>query len=539
MKRPVVTRKRILILLPAALLLSWLLWPLGDRRFAIEADIKKIHYKEQFLASLRARSQRKGKRPNIVVILADDLGKTDISLYGGRHLQTPHIDSIGTGGVTFTEAYCSAPVCSPSRASLLTGRYQQRYGFYRQPMSRYPRNRLEMLVAKYMIFTGDWRPDYMNATPRAEDIRRQGIPESEITLGDLLKGTGYRTAITGKWHLGHEKFFLPNSRGFEEQYGFYEAFSLYSPVDDPDIINHRHDYFASQHIWGQGREGTCAVRRNDTVIDEKKYLTFRIAEEANSFIQKNRKQPFFLYVPFNAPHTPFQAPKKYVQRFSHIKDKNKRIYYAMIAALDDAVGSILQTIKDENIEEDTLVFFASDNGGATYTGATENAPLKGGKFSNFEGGINIPLMMRQPGVVPGGKKNHEPTILMDVFATAVGAAGAILPGDRNFDGVDLLASTVSGKKKAPRALYWKSGYNRAIRKGKYKLILNDRSGSILLYDLKKDKVEAHNLKGNRPEIVNELLKDLEYWEKKMVPPLWPGFMNYRFKIDGESYMFSI
>ncbi len=540
MKIPRLTGKGLLIIIIITILITWLLWPLEDDRFAIEVNTAGIAEKKNFLRDLRRRKSTAGKGPNIIIILADDLGKTDISLYGGKTVATPNIDSIGKGGVTFSEAYCSAPVCSPSRASLLTGRYQQRFGFHRQPMTRYPRNRMEMLIAKYFIFTGDWRPDYITSTPREKDIRRQGLPVEEILLPEILSAAGYRTCITGKWHLGHEEAFIPNNRGFHEQYGFYEAFSLYAPVDSPGMVNHRHDYFASRHIWGQGREGTCAIRRNNTVVKEDEYLTFRIAEEANSFIKKNRGRPFFIYVPFSAPHTPFQAPGSYTKRFSHVRDKNKRVYYAMISALDDAVGSILQTLRKENISRETLVFFASDNGGATYTGATENAPLRGGKFSQFEGGLNIPCMMQWPGQIPPGQRCRAPVMLMDFFTTALRAARIVPTGDRIYDGIDLLSLAGKGKRELQnRSLFWKTGYNRAIRRGPYKLIIDDRNGTLLLYDLYRDKVERYNLAGKHPEIIKELMKELQTWERKLKPPLWPGFMNYRFSIDGKDFFFSI
>jgi arylsulfatase A-like enzyme len=238
--------------------------------------------------------------------------------------------------------------------------------------------------------------------------------------------------------LGHTNGFTPLERGFDYHYGFYQAFSLFAHEDNPDIINHHHSDFTDKMIWGNGRVGTGRIRRDTTIIDEKAFLTEKFAEEATAFIDKNKKKPFLLYVPFNAPHTPFQVRKKYYARFAHIKDENKRVYYAMISALDDAIAQILQKVKDEGLEENTLIVFASDNGGATYTHATTNAPLKGGKFSHFEGGINVPFALRWKGKIKAHTVYNQPVSTLDIFATIASAIGAKLPSDRTYDGVDLV-----------------------------------------------------------------------------------------------------
>jgi arylsulfatase A-like enzyme len=450
------------------------------------------------------------------------------------------MDSLGYDGVTFTEAYCTSPICSPSRAGMLTGRYQQRYGYEVQPQNRYARNRLELFVVEHFIDTGGWFLVENRGTPRKAEMKKQGLPPSEITLGELLGNYGYSTGITGKWHLGFEEEFIPNNRGFDYQYGFYEAFSLFSPVDDPDVVHHRHDYFASKHIWKQERTGTSAIRRNHQVIEEPEYLTFRIAEEANAFMRRNREEPFFLYVPFSAPHTPFQAPRDYVDLFEHVEDVNKRVYYAMIKALDDAVGSILGTLEELGLEENTLILFASDNGGATYTGATENAPLKGGKFSNFEGGINVPATARWPGVIPEGSVFTPPVSLLDFFTTAARTAGAPLPEDRVYDGVDLIPY-LTGKAEGPphEALYWRAAYNKAVRTGRWKLIIDEKADRTFLYDMETDKIERQNLAAERPEVTAELKEMLTAWESELMEPLWPRVMDFRFDIDGEIYDFAL
>jgi arylsulfatase A-like enzyme len=222
---------------------------------------------------------------------------------------------------------------------------------------------------------------------------KMGMPPSEILLSEILQARGYATGIMGKWHLGAGDHAIPSNRGFDTQYGFYEAYSLYmADTSDPTIVNQRHSDFSDPFIWGKGRTGTCAIRWNNEVIEEKYYLTDRIAEEANTFITAHAKEPFFLYVPFLAPHTPFQATKAYYDKLGHIKDRNQRVYNAMILQLDDAVGSIIRHLEQQGLAQNTLIFFMSDNGGAHYTHATDNAPHKGGKFTNFEGGLNVPFM---------------------------------------------------------------------------------------------------------------------------------------------------
>ena len=523
----------------AAPLLCFLLWPLDDEKYAISFNRAMIDRKNAFLEE-RRRAARPPRRPNIIILIADDLGMNDISLYGGMNVQTPNIDAIGREGATFNEAYCTSSISSPSRAGMLTGRYQQRFGHETQPNSRYPKNRLEYYAFKYLVDTGDWKVADADGVPAKEDIAKQGLPPSEITLAELLSAGGYDTAISGKWHLGYNEPLLPGNRGFARQYGCYEAFTLYAPVDSPGIVNHRHDYFADRHIWSQERKGPCAIMRNGRIIDEKEYLTFAIAREAVNFIGEKHAGPFFLYVPFTAPHTPFQATKEYYDRFAHVADTNKRTYYAMIAALDDAVGMITRKVKEAGLDNDTVIFFASDNGGATYTGATDNAPLKGGKFTNFEGGLGVPCAMRWKGRVPAGTVYRNPVSLFDFFTTCASAAGSVLPGDREIDGVDLLPYLTGKKGGEPhRALFWRAGYNRAVRMGQWKLIMDERTGRRLLYDMTADRIERRDLSAENPDIVEKLAGEFSSWEKGMASPAWPRVMDYRFVFDGEEFYYEL
>jgi arylsulfatase A-like enzyme len=270
------------------------------------------------------------------------------------------------------------------------------------------------------------------------------------------------------------------------------------------------------------------------------YLTTRFAEEACQFIRQNDRHPFLLYLPFNAPHTPFQVPKSYADKFAHIKDKNKRVYYGMIAALDDAIGEILHQVKMSGIEENTLIFFTSDNGGATYTGATSNGDLNGGKITNFEGGLNVPFIIKWKGILEPGKTYNYPVSLMDVFTTSIAAGHIPMPQNYALDGIDIMPHLSGMKTQAPHEyLFWRTGFNKTVRNGKWKLIVNSRDDFLMLYDMGSDRQEKYDLKHRHPDIVNHLLKKLTVWEEGMKLPAWPGVMEYEEEINGVKMRFAL
>jgi arylsulfatase A-like enzyme len=513
---------------------------LTSDKWKIEPDSSKVDFHTRFLAEKPLKPV--GNRPNIVLILADDLGKMDVSLYGGKNMQTPNIDAIGKNGVTFTEGYITSPICSPSRAGMLTGRYQQRFGYEYQPHDRYPKNELEYFVYQNFLDTKDWRLTHEKSFPKFEEIVKQGLPLTEFTLSELLQKQGYATGIVGKWHLGVEEHCWPNKRGFDYQYGFYEAYSLYQPdTSDANTLNQHHKDFSDKWIWGKGRTGNCAIRCNNVVVEDSVYLTERLANQAVEFIDQHAEgDPFFLYVPFSAPHTPFQVTREYYDRFPHVKDRNKRIYYGMIAALDDAVGRITAELKEKGLEENTMIWFLSDNGGATYTMATDNAPLKGGKFTNFEGGLNVPFMLQWKGKIPSATYFSNPIISLDIFQTCADVANVSLPNDRTYDGVNLLPYVLKQKGNAPHeALFWRSHYTWAVRQGPWKLIVDEMSGHHVLYDLVVDKNEQHNLYLQSSEIVKMLEARYQGWEKQTIPPLWPRVMDYRFPTEDGDFNFPL
>ena len=480
-------------------------------------------------------------RPNIVLILADDLGKYEVSAYGAEHIHTPYIDELAREGVLFKDAYVTAPICAPSRAGLLTGRYQQRFGFETQPIEFYPTNLIEYLSGKYFLGADEWKISTNPRYPREWQIAKQGIPPTELTLAEALKMRGYVTGITGKWHLGiHNKWHIPNKRGFDFQYGFAGAFSLYTPEkSSAGYVNHIQDSFSAKYQWESGRKENGAITLNNKVISEEDYLTFAIRDRAIQFIKDHRNEPFFLYVPFSAPHIPFQAPVDYYCLYSDVEDENKRVYYAMISALDDAIGDIHNTIKSLGLEENTIIYFLSDNGGAAYTMATDNGPLKGGKLTPFEGGVNIPFIMKWKGKIAPGTIYEKPVLSLDVFATSTAAAGCKLPDDRVYDGVNIIEYLDDTKKEEPHdIIYWRADHVSAMRSGNYKIITSTRDDWVHLYDLEKDMAEDKDLQNDKPGLRRELLEQHRSWQLELPKkPLWPRIMDRKFVIGGVEYLF--
>jgi arylsulfatase A-like enzyme len=525
-------------LLAAAATLGWAAWPSGDPRLAIVFDDAATRAAKEFLAAPVVPSTH--RPPNVVVILADDLGKYDVDVYGRSPTPTPNISRLAAQGITFTAGYVTAPVCSPSRAALMTGRYPQRFGFELLTHERYPRNRLEWWASR-VFFTGHgWHAVDRLMAPTHADVLRQGLPPDEITLAELLRKHGYRTGIFGKWHLGIGEQSLPTTRGFDYHYGFYEAFSLYDDPDDPDIVNSRGNYFADRYQWWQGRSGNSAIRRNGAIVEEHEYLTKQIAREAIAWMDAQKDAPFFAYIPFNAPHAPLQAPSEYVKRFDGVSNPDQRVYYGMIAALDDAVGEVLAAIDRSGRAGETIVFFASDNGAASYTGIVDNSPLRQGKLTNFEGGINVPFLARWPQRLTAGATYREPVSTLDVFATIARAAGATLPTDRQYDGVDLLPYLTGERVQPPHeALFWRAEGHRAVRAGRYKLIADARTGARVLFDLDADPSESHDLAAEQPAVAADLEARLRAWESGLIPPRWPQVLEYRFAEGGKEFVFPL
>jgi arylsulfatase A-like enzyme len=522
----------------AAAPVVYLLWPLKSSEFRIKWNQDAIDAKHQLLSSMK-NNKNKGSLPNVLLIVADDLGVNDISFFGNGKVNTPNIDGIGHAGVGFRQAYTASPLCSPSRASILTGMYPQRYGFEFQMHDRYLANRLEYYGFRYFIQGDIWRAKPMEKVPRREDIDRQGLPPDQITIADLLKTEGYSTGIIGKWHTGWQPENMPKSLGFDEQYGFFDAHTLYSPIGTEGVTDQRIEKdFTDKYNWKLARKGWHGIFRNYQRIEEKEYLTDAITRESTDFIRKHKEGPFFLMVAYNAPHTPLQAPDEYVKMFSNEPDPVKRVYYAMIKKLDDDVGKLMDLLTSEGLDSNTLVIFLSDNGAAAYTFATDNKPLRGGKITNFEGGIRIPMFVRWPGKIDPGQVFDPPVITMDVFPTIAGAAGFPLPSDRTIDGIDLLRYVKNRDSIPPHPnLFWQRGSSRAIRSGDWKVIWNVEFGDTLLYNLAKDPDEINDLFPQDQAIARKLSRIHSEWSDSLPEPLWPPVVWFREKVDDRYFYF--
>jgi arylsulfatase A-like enzyme len=506
-------------------------------KWKIKKDKDMALGKETYLSKTE---NPKSDAPNVIMIVCDDLGKYEVSAYGVDHISTPNIDRIGNEGVVFEQGYVTAPTCSPSRAGMMTGRTQNRYGFETQVMEFYPTNMVEYLSGRYMVNTGDFvlntKPEY----PSEWQVEKQGVPPTEIVLSEAMKKYGYATGMTGKWHLGASKHQIPTARGFDYQYGFLGAFSLYTKEHETNgVIHYNHTSFSGKYQWNSGRYGQGAIQEQGMDIEEDQYLTFAIRDKAMHYIEENKDNPFFLYCTFSAPHVPFQVPVDYYCMYSHVEDEQKRIYYGMISALDDAIGSILDRLDSLGIAENTIIYLISDNGGAAYTGATDNGPLKGGKLTQFEGGINVPFMMKWPAKIPAGLRYEKPVISTDIFATTIANIGGTLPSDRVYDGVDLLPFLTGLDAGDPHEqLFWRADHIWAIRDGDFKLILSARDGWAELYNIRTDMSESINLKDDMPDLYQALYsKHMEWQEAMPEKPLWPRIMDHHFMLDSIEYLF--
>ena len=418
-------------------------------------------------AGQTARTRK--KQPNIIVIISDDMGYADIGCHGCKDIATPNIDSVARKGIRFTNGYVSCPVCSPTRAGLATGRYQQRFGHE------------------------------FNTGPPPGGLREHvGLPLTEVTIADVLKSAGYVTGAVGKWHLGMAPHFHPLKRGYDEFFGFLHGGHSYI---DPGL-------------------GTFnPILRGTEPVDEKEYLTDAFSREAVAFVERHHDESFFLYLAYNAVHTPMQTPQRYQNSFQHITNPKRQVYAGMLTAMDEGIGKLLSKLRELGLEEDTLLFFVNDNGGPTGANGSRNDPLRATKGTMYEGGIRVPFMVQWPRRLKAGRVYNHPVIALDILPTAAAAAGAKLPGDRKLDGVNLLPYLTGKKKKSPHeTLFWRSAQNHAVRKGNFKLVkMGAETG---LFDLASDVGETKDLKAEQPDVLKEMEKTYERWNSRMIEPVW-------------------
>jgi arylsulfatase A-like enzyme len=424
------------------------------------------------------------ERPNVVFILADDLGYGDLGCMGCQDIATPNIDRIAKEGVIMTDFYSNAPVCTPTRAGFMLGRWQQRVGI---------EFAFGYQVEQMKKVKGEWVPE--------PDMHGLGLPLGEVTVAERMREAGYVTGAFGKWHLGFKDEYNPVKRGFNEFFG-----ELLGHVD-----YYRHRYY----------DGTVGIREGLKEVDLKgRYFTDLVNERAAAFVKKHAggEKPFFLYVPHLAVHAPFQAPDApetpMVTKETMLQG-SRAIYKAMLERVDAGVGMILKELEVAGVADKTLVVFSSDNGGERWA---SNAPLFHHKATLWEGGIRVPCLMRWPGKIAEGSRSSVPGITMDLSATFLTAAGGQLPKEKPFDGVDLLPLVGGETKVAERDFCWRMQRSnrtmKAIRRGKWKYV-NDGNTMDLLFDLEVDAGERTNLHFRQPEVVVDLKKRLADWEAEM------------------------
>ncbi len=449
--------------------------------------------------------------PNIIVLLADDLGYGELGCQGNEEIPTPHIDSIAANGVRFTNGYVTGPNCSPSRAGFLSGRIPTRFGYENNPIG------------------------HRNEDPAI------GFPTSETTLAETMQDAGYTTGLLGKWHLGGTAAYHPFRHGFEEFFGFmHEGHYFVQPpyegvttmlrrktLPDGEVGRWIGKKKLIYHKWPSNEPDYDAdnpIIRGGQPVMETEYLTDALTREAVDFIDRHDDKPFFLYLAYNAVHSPLQGADAYMRKFSHIQDIQRRIFAAMLANMDDSVGAVMKQLRKSGLEENTLVFFLSDNGGPTRELTSSNAPLRGQKGMMYEGGLRVPFMVQWKGTLPKGKVYNHPVTSLDIYATAAANAKATAP--ENIEGVDLIPYLTSKRSDRPHdTLFWRQGNKAGLRHGDLKLVRMGGRKAVgnakwELYDLSKDISEERNLAKANPEHLSELVALWKKMNGEMQEPLF-------------------
>lgn len=431
----------------------------------------------------------KAQKPNILVVLCDDLGYNDVSFNGSKDIRTPNLDSLAKSGVVFNSAYVAHPFSGPSRASLLTGRYPHVIG------------------TPYNLRDEGYESDL-------------GVPVSETYISNVLQNAGYFTSAIGKWHLGDGERFTPNKRGFDEFYGFLGGGHKYFPEEFNKM------YLNQVQAGKYPINGyLLPLKHNKETVDEKEYITDALSREAINSINmsKDKKKPFFIYLAYNAPHVPLEAKIEDLAQFPDIKDNDRKAYAAMVYAVDRGVGDIVKTLRANNQLDNTLIVFLSDNGGNTDHGAN-NDPLKGTKGDTWEGGYRTPMFFHWPAKIQAGKRYDDLVSALDLYPTFVNMAGAKLPKGKVLDGVDIMNDVIDGKAKDKErmifALRYREGYSDVgVRQGDWKATRmgNEPWG---LYNVSKDMGEHKDLSGQNPEKLKKLVAAAVKWSQSHVKPLW-------------------
>lgn len=431
------------------------------------------------------------ERPNILVILTDDMGYGDVGFNGSKDIKTPSLDALANSGTVFTSAYNVHPFCGPSRAGIMTGRYPHKFG------------------AQFNLPTSN----------RSGGI---GIPKNETYISSVLQNSGYFTGAIGKWHLGEEEDFHPNNRGFDEFYGF---------------LNGGHHYFPEQFKArykkqkAQGLEHSIfhylrPLEHNGIEVDEKEYITDGLSREATRFIKtsaKNKDQPFFLYLAYNAPHSPMEAKEEDMAQFPEIKNKKRKTYAGMVYAVDRGVNRIVQALKETGQFDNTLIVFFSDNGGKPKQGAN-NAPLRGRKGDVLEGGFRTPMLFHWPKRVPKGKIYKHPVSTLDLFPIFANVANAPIPKGKKLDGKNILPQVIKNENARAGemifAMRHRKGFSdSSARRDNWKVVKHGNK-AWQLFDIEKDINEQNDLSKKHPTLVREMVAEMEIWSWSHAQPLW-------------------
>lgn len=421
------------------------------------------------------------ERPNVIIIMADDMGYADVGFTGCKDIQTPNLDNLAASGVIFRQGYVNHPFCGPSRAALLSGRYQHRFGF-------------------------ETNPAYDPCNPY------QGIDPAETLFPKRMQEVGYHTGIIGKWHLGAAPPFHPNKRGFDYFYGF---------------LGDGHDYFRIDLREPVKEAYFQALERNGKPATFDGYLTTALSDDAVRFIERNKQEPFFLFLAYNAPHAPLQAPKQTIEKYSSIADRKRRIYAAMVDEMDAGIGKVVNALEENGLRDNTLVFFLSDNGGPQtrpnkgYGNGSSNLPFRGGKGDFYDGGVHVPFIASWPARLPAGSSFDAPVIALDLARTAVACAGGDATKAPAMEGVDLIPHVLGEKTEPPHEMvYWRgdSGARWSILSSDgYKHLRDSQALTPTLHYLPDDIAEANDVARSNPKLVDRLRKRWEEWNEHNVP----------------------
>ncbi len=436
------------------------------------------------------------EKPNMIIIIADDMGNADAGFNGAKDIKTPNLDKLSETGVTFLQGYTTHPFCGPSRAGLLSGRYQHRFGFETNPA--YDPSNLDM-----------------------------GCPKTERLISTRIKPSGYKTGMIGKWHLGSSANAHPNRRDFDYFYGFREG---------------GHDYFKIDTIEGGTEHYLLPLEKNNKPAVFEGYLTDVLTDEACGFIERSKDEPFFLYVGYNAPHSPLQAPEDEIAKYAHIKDPKRRVYAAMVDVMDQGIGKIVETLEKNGLRENTLIFFLSDNGGPISSAenphngnGSQNGSWRGGKGDFYEGGLRVPMLANWKGTLPAGLKYENPVISLDLSRTIVELAGGEVNAPQ-MDGVNLFPFLMGEKAGEPhKALFWR-GYNHTLWSVLYngkKYVKNKWNKDPEMFDLKKDPRETTDIISQNPELAKEMKALWNEWDKPNIPYQFLEF--YQYKVEQKKF----